>query len=263
MVRGESKMEIEWKGTAALRISCDGQDILFDPFVPLSGSKVPITINDFDGYHTIFITHGHVDHIYSLPEIVKRNPDVRIHCTKTPFRVLKKKGIPEKNLVCIDKNQVIEMGIFRIQTYQGKHAVLPKATWKRLKDIIKNKARKNIFMLFRENAICKENGETLFYQLTTNVQGKEKTIDIMGSMNLCDDIDYPTGADALILPYNGWEDNYLPATYCIERLKSKKVYLDHYDDTFPPLTGPLDLLPIKSKYPNLVQELEYRKVVKL
>lgn len=201
--------------------------------------------------------------LFSLPEIVKRNSGVKIHCTKTPYEVLRKKKISEKNLVCIDKNQVIEMRNYRIQTYQGKHAVLPKVTWKRFKDIIKNKAKKNIFLLFWENAICKENGETLFYQVTTNVQGKEKTISIMGSMNLCDEIDYPTRADALILPYNGWEDNYLPAINCIERLKPKKVYLDHYDDTFPPLTGPLDLLPIKSKYPNLVQELEYRKVVKL
>jgi len=74
----------------------------------------------------------------------------------------------------------------------------------------------------------------------------------MGSMNLRDDIIYPTESDILILPYNGWSDNFPPAVRVIERLKPKKVFLDHYDDAFPPLTSKLDLSPILNKYPGIV-----------
>jgi hypothetical protein len=42
----------------------------------------------------------------------------------------------------------------------------------------------------------------------------------------------------------------------IERLKPKRILLDHYDDTFPPLTMPLDLEPILRKYEGRVKEMQ-------
>lgn len=258
MIKKEGRaMDITWKGTASLVLSGEGQHILFDPFVPLPGSPAPIRLENFDGYNTIFITHGHFDHIYSLPEIVRRNPSVTIYCTATPYAVLQKKGIDPARLVLIRNGQTLEIGNFRVEVFHGKHAVLPKASWHRLRSILTHPARGNLFLLLKENAICKENGETVFYQVTS----KGETVSVMGSLNLRGDVDYPQGSDALILPYNGWEDNYPPAVNCIERLMPKRVYLDHYDDTFPPLTGPLDLAPIKAKYPHLVQELTYDRTI--
>ena len=60
----------------------------------------------------------------------------------------------------------------------------------------------------------------------------------MGSMNLREDEAYPKNADLLVLPYNGWEDNFPPAARIIERLNPKRIVLTHYDDTFPPVTMP-------------------------
>ncbi len=81
----------------------------------------------------------------------------------------------------------------------------------------------------------------------------------MGSMNLRPDEQYPTGDDLLVLPYNGWEDNLPPAVGIIERLQPKRVVLDHYDDTFPPLTMPLDLSPILERFPETVTALALNK----
>ena len=72
----------------------------------------------------------------------------------------------------------------------------------------------------------------------------------MGSMNLKEEIEYPIGSDLLILPYNGWEDNFKPAVKVIESLKPKRILIDHYDDTFPPITMPIDIAPILKKYPK-------------
>lgn len=92
-------MEIKWHGTASIEMKNQTGRILFDPFVPLKGSAVPVKIEDYDGINDIFITHGHLDHIVSLPMIFQRNSGIRIYCTKVPYRTLMKKGIPESNLV--------------------------------------------------------------------------------------------------------------------------------------------------------------------
>ena len=248
-------MRLKWYGTASIEISGKEGKILFDPFVPLNGSVVKTTPEDFDGTTHIFITHGHLDHIASLPEIVKRNPGVKIYCTKTPFRTLLKKEISERNLQLISYNQCLDINGFSIRIYHSRHAELPKVSKERLMYILKSPYRKNIIYLAKEHSICRENDETVLYE----IKSEGKTVLLMGSMNLRDDIDYPEYADALVLPYNGWEDNYLPAVKVIERLKPVRILMDHYDDTFPPLTMPLDLSPILKEYGPRIKAMEYTK----
>ena len=249
-------MKVIWHGTASVEmISLKGDRILFDPFVPLKGSDVPVKIEDFDGFDEILITHGHFDHIISLPEIVRRNPGIRIRCTETPYKTLLKKGVPEENLILIRHGDTIRIGSFTIKAIHGKHAVLPKASVSRISYILRSPVIGNVFFFLRQHHICKENGETVFYE----VECDGKRVCVMGSLNLREDTEYPTEADLLILPYNGWEDNFPPAVQTVERLKPKRILLDHYDDTFPPLTMPLDLSPILEKYRGIVSAMELGK----
>lgn len=245
------RTKIIWHGTASVELISDCGRILFDPFVPLKGSLVPVTIEDFDGFTDIFVTHGHFDHITSLPKIVQRNPKTLIHCTKTPYRTLARKGVDRKNLHLLHYGDTLKVNGFQLSVLHGRHAILPKATLKRLVYILKHPAKGNIPFILRENRVAVENDETVFYKIEAN----EKTICLMGSMNLRDEVVYPVEADLLILPYNGWEDNFAPAVKVIERLKPKRVLLDHYDDTFPPLTMPLDLEPILGKYEGKVKKM--------
>ena len=233
-------MQIIWHGTAAIEIVNTEGQIVFDPFVPLAHSPVPVRIGDFDGMTDIFVTHGHLDHITSIPEIVKRNPRVWVYCTAAPFDTLLKKGVPEKNLYLIQYDDELYVNGFEIHVFHGKHAILPKVGFERLSCALSSPARGNIPFIYRENKVCHENDETVFYQ----IQAEHRTVFLLGSLNLRDDVEYPTGADVLILPYNGWEDNYLPALRVIARLKPKRVLLDHYDDTFPPVSRPVNLDPI-------------------
>ena len=250
------RTKIIWHGTASVELISDFGRILFDPFVPLKGSPVPVNIEDFDGFTDVFVTHGHFDHIASLPEIVKRNPQILIHCTKAPYRTLLRKGVDRKNLHLLHYGDKLTVNGFQISVLHGKHAILPKATIKRLIYILKHPAKGNIPFILRENRVCVEDDETVFYKIEAN----EKTICLMGSMNLRDEIEYPVEADLLILPYNGWEDNFPPAVRVIEQLRPKRVLLDHYDDTFPPLTMPLDLGPILEKYEGKVKEMRMGEV---
>ena len=248
-------MKIIWHGTASVEYVCAEGRILFDPFVPLKGADVPVKIDDYDGFTDIFVTHGHFDHIVSLPMVVKRNPGALIYCTEAPYEALLDKGLSEENLKMIGYNEVMEVNGFKIRTSHGKHAVLPKATPRRLLYMFRHPARSNVPYILRENRVCVENDETLFYQ----IEADGKTVAHMGSMNLRDDVEYPVGADLLVLPYNGWEDNYPPAVKVIDRLQPKRVVLDHYDDTFPPFTKPLDLEPILDHYRGKITALELGK----
>ncbi len=249
-------MKLIWHGTASIEIKASSGRILFDPFVPLNGSDVDVKIEEFDGFTDIFVTHGHLDHIVSIPDIVSRNPQAKIYCTQTPFQTLLKKGVPEENLRVIEYGEKLDIGDFSITAIHGKHAILPKAKPALVWKILTSENRGNLPFIIKENRLCRESDETVFYQI--EVEGK--SISLMGSMNIREDIVYPQNADLLILPYNGWEDNFTPAVDVIERLKPQRVLLDHYDDTFPPLTGKMDLSPIMERYRGLVLPMKLREV---
>ena len=53
-------MDLIWHGTAAMEVVCGQGKILFDPFVPLKGSPVKVSIDEFDGFSDIFVTHCHL-----------------------------------------------------------------------------------------------------------------------------------------------------------------------------------------------------------
>lgn len=252
-------MDLVWHGTASVEMRCDKGRILFDPFIPLKGADKRVGIEEYDGIRDIFVTHGHFDHISDLPEIAGRNPDVCIYCTRAPYRTLLKKGVPVKNLRTISFGEVLHAAGFTIRVLQGKHAILPWRSPRRWSYVLRSGHRDNLPHILRENLVCREMGETVFYR----IEEDGAVVDLMGSLNLREDMHYPAGADLLILPYNGWEDNYRPAVQVIERLQPKKILLDHYDDTFPPLTMPLDLDPILNRYGKRIRAAAYGMVVHL
>ena len=57
---------------------------------------------------------------------------------------------------------------------------------------------------------------------------------------------YPTGADLMVLPYQGTSDLLTPAAAVIDRLKPRAVLLDHWDDAFPPVSSAVDTSDIHS-----------------
>ena len=245
-----------WHGTASIEAICAEGKLLFDPFVPLKHAPVKVRLEEFDGFSHIFITHCHIDHVTDLPRIVKRNPEVIIHGTQVTYDTMLKKGIPGKNLALLRYGDQCTVNGFTVRVYHGKHAILPKADWKRIWSWIKSPARWNMPHIIKEFIACQEQDETVFYQL----EADGKTVSLMGSMNLRDDVTYPIQADLLVLPYNGWEDNLPPALSIIDRLQPQRILLDHCDDTFPPLTSSVDLSSIIEKNAGLTEPMQLRKV---
>ena len=245
-------MYVTWHGTATREAGCAAGRLLFDPFVPLAGTKSCVTIGDFDGFTHILVTHGHFDHISCIPAVVRRNPSARVYCTQTPLKTLHKKGVPWKSLILICPGQILHINGFAVHVFAGRHARLPWFSPVRAIHALKSPFRYNLPYIFKEHLICREHDETVFYHL----EAENKSISVMGSLNLRDDVEYPSEADLLVLPYNGWAENFLPAVKSITRLKPKRVVLDHYDDTFPPISMTPDLLPLLNRYGSMVSAME-------
>ena len=125
----------------------------------------------------------------------------------------------------------------RARLYQGRHCafdlpiilgtVLRPAFFGHLGDVLR---------LQRLRRDYPENGEILFYEFSEG----DKRLQVMGSLNLDADTAYPTGADALVMAFQGRSDIDRYALPFVERLRPKRVLLDHYDDAFPPMSADVD-----------------------
>ncbi len=233
-------MTITWYGTASILITADDESIIFDPYLKrlLKCQETPEQFNQrlnaFQGQKNVFITHGHFDHLGSITQIYK-NVGCKIFLTKSPYKRLIKEGINREKLTLISANkEIILSDTFKIRTFPGKHVKL------KTSDMIKQTfSLRHLSHPLRKLALsidyCKyhENGEILFYEIIA----EGKRIQIMGSANLSDNVDYPKNADLLILPHQGRSDIDEQNKKIIERLMPKRVLIDHYDDSFPPYSA--------------------------
>ena len=236
-------MKLRWSTTAAFTLTQGETTIAFDPFMglPLKKRWPPMGDSPFQGASAVFVTHGHFDHILELPALCAGS-NGPIYATATPCRTLRKHGVPAERLRVIGPGQAVDAGPFHVTAYQGRHCrfdrplvrqtVLSPRLWRHLL---------RGFRLLRYLIEYPERGETLFYE----VRGGTRRVQIMGSLGLCPNGAYPTGADALILPYQGRSDLVEYAWPLVARLAPKAVYLDHYDDSFPPLTTDIDTRPFQ------------------
>ena len=242
-------MEIKWFGTASFAMKTENTKIIFDPFVPLLGSKVPIKLNDYLDYEYIFITHGHFDHIGSLKKIYKKNKKIKIYCTETPYKVLNKRGISNDNLIKIKPNDIIELCDFKIRAYQSKHIDYdPNAVMKMVTSLRSYKYLYNVPLIIYKHNVSRENGEILMF----DVEVEKQRIAIMGSLNYDENVDYPNGYDLFIMPYQGKKDLLNAALEVINVLKPKCIMLSHFDNTFPPVSKKVDTLDIENALKDVI-----------
>ena len=231
-------MQLTWYGTAALILEEDGTSIAFDPFC---GLKLNETIHSghlsagelgLTKIENVFITHGHFDHIAWIPAIYKNAP-VKLWCTQTPYNTMLREGMRPEQMQVIRPGETINVGPFTVTAYQSRHCKFD------LPVIVKTVFRSALFghpvylfRLLKMFLFYPENKEILLYEVLC----AGKRIQIMGSLNLSADVEYPTGADMLILPFQGRSDLEKCGLSIVRRLKPGKVFLDHYDDSFPPIS---------------------------
>jgi len=246
-------IKIKWFGTAAILIDLNGMKILFDPFITMNNKLYKPPIEEFAAADVIFVTHGHFDHIYDIPLILNEaNTKAKVYCTATPRETLISKGVEKERIHTITAGDFLSLGAIEVRVLKGKHISFDMGL------IIKTILNPRIFTYWsnlswiaKENKNYDEAGETVIYDIIVF----NKRILLMGSLNLEENIEYPKGVDLLILPFQGRSDLSTYAIPFIQRLEPKKVLLDHFDDSFPPISSSVDTLPfvklMREKFPAI------------
>jgi len=246
-------MRLKWYGTATILLEQDKTRLLFDPFIPLSDSTLFPPMNEFSEIEHILVTHGHPDHISSIPTIIGHcAKDAVVYCTGKPRECLIAKGVSKGRIQEINPGDVFRTGSVEVRVLKGKHIIFD--TKLLIKTFLSRRILKywsNFRYLLRENKRCIEGGETVIYE----VFSEKKRIVIMGSLNLDKDTEYQKGADLLVLPLQGRSDICNYSMFVIDCLQPKKVMLDHFDDAFPPISSAVDTEPfislMREKHPGV------------
>ncbi|MBQ6020765.1 MAG: MBL fold metallo-hydrolase [Clostridia bacterium] len=235
-------MKITWYGTATVGIDDGETKLLFDPFVRMN-RRIPTTpLEGFAGFDAIFVTHGHFDHIYSIPALLKIDGDVRVYCTETPKNTLVGKGAPADRIDVIKPGDELRVGNFTVKVWKFRHIVFDPVY------ILTVAPKCTVFFpkLFWQTYTNKKfpsKGEIVAYE----IEGGGKRVFLTGSFRDTPEIEYPKNADLLVLANGG--SIFVPEKTAgfIAKYTPKAILVDHFDNAFPPVTRNLDLTRLKKR----------------
>lgn len=244
-------IRITWKGTATFVLEAAGERILFDPFVQIRGGENLGSIDEFLGEETIFITHGHFDHLCRVPQILEEG-DATVFCTARPAKTLEQYTQETDRVAQIRVGDIIPIGDIRIRVLKGKHIEFQmKRIFDTMTPLRVLRHWRNMPFLLWANREFQEGDETVAFE----IKAEGKRVLLLGSLALDERESYPTGADLLILPYSGNNDLVGEADRIIDRLRPKRILLSHFDDAFPPMSRSVDTREFKKmmerKWPGI------------
>lgn len=224
-------MKITWYGTATIGIDDGKTKLLFDPFVRMNKRIETTPVEGFAGFDAALVTHGHFDHIYSIPELAKVDKNVPIYCTETPKQTLMGEGVPEDRFRTFEPDDVIKIGDFTIRPRRFRHIVFDPV-------YILSVMPQSIIMFprllwqARMNRKMTEGGEIVAFE----IEAHGKKIFLTGSFREYPGEVYPDDIDLLILANGG--SVFVPekTRKFIDRYQPKKIFVDHFDNAFPPVT---------------------------
>lgn len=244
-------MKITWFGTASLLIENAESRVLIDPFLPLKGAENHPSLLDYQKEDSILITHGHIDHLGSIPKILLHS-DATVYCSTTPAATLEKKNADSDQIVIIRPGDILYFGEIKAAVLPGKHIRFDSRLIRHT--LCSPRVLRyfpNFLSLLFWNHTFTEGNETLTYL----IEAGGKKVLVLGSLALNETADYPKYVDMLILPYQGATDLVSAALSVIARIEPRSVLLDHFDDAFPPISRQIDTKPLrktlKEQYPEL------------
>ncbi len=254
---------LTWFGTNSFLLETPGTSLLVDPFLGMPGAEHPLHVHDFTQAGTrhavrdILITHCHFDHLSSVPAILAEHPAV-VYCTECGIPALKAAGCSTENVIVISPGDEFAIDDIQVKVYQGRHIHFDsKLVRETLAPSHLASNAKNLPQIIRLSQAYREKHETLVYELTGKSEADCTPIRMvfLGSLSLDATESYPTGADYLVLPYQGSSHLVDFAREVIRQLEPKCVIASHFDNSFPPISQRVGLSELKrlmvSEFPQV------------
>ena len=252
MIKGDVEMKITWYGTATIGIDDGETKIIFDPFVRMNNRIETTPVEGFAGFDSVFVTHGHLDHIYSIPDLLKVDENVPVYCTETPKKTLVGRGAPEERINVIAPGDVINVGKFKVTVWKFRHIVFDPF-------YILTVVPKCVVMFPRlfwqayMNRKMPEGGEIVAYE----IENEGKKIFLTGSFREAPEIEYPKNVDLFVLANGG--SIFVPEKTkdFIDKTAPQRILVDHFDNAFPPVTRNVGVKRLKKTVNSNHPEIKF------
>ena len=232
-------MEVKWLGTATVLLINGDDKILIDPYLAKYDK------NAFDFYHfnytdisAIFITHPHLDHFADISFFVRKT-NCPIYVNRKGIETARKNGLNMSRFREVKQYETVNIGSLKITAYPGRHIHFDaKQKFDTVRRVFQNKMLKQAISIAIQHlaySIAKDD------VLDFYIKSENENVFVMGSAETHPSVYYPKDIEMLILPYQGRSDMCKHATMIVKKLKPKKIFLDHFDDAFPPISKNVNL----------------------
>ncbi len=245
-------MKLTWYGTATIGLDDGETKLLFDPFVRMNRRIETTPVEGFSGFDAVLVTHGHLDHIYSIPALMEADKNVPVYCTETPKKTLVSRGAPEERINVIRPGDTLAFGAFTVKVWQFRHIVFDPIY---ILTVVP-KCAVMLPQLFRQaylNHKMPEAHEIVAYEIT---HGGKKLF-LTGSFRDTPSVEYPKDVDLLVLANGG--SVFVPEKTkgFIDKYTPKAILVDHFDNAFPPVTRNVSVKRLKRTVAKAHPEIRF------
>ncbi len=232
-------MKIKWLLTAGFEILTENNKILIDPYISRPKNAVPqlkTKISDLKNANMVFLSHGHFDHAFDLPEILK-DTNIKLYCSKQVEEMLiNDHKVDKNNIQSVKGGDILNFDPdFKVTVVKSKHIKFNSSLI--LKKIFSGKVFKTKKMTgsgLREVFKWKK-GDILGFLFEFN-NGK-KLLHFGSGGYFKEEIDkLPKEIEYFLGPVAGRSDVDKVLAKLTGLIKPKTIIPHHFDDFFPPIS---------------------------
>ncbi len=226
-------MRIKWYGTASLLLESGDTRLLIDPYLKSYNKTLyQIPMDEAKTAQAIFITHPHLDHFGDVAAFTE-DAVIPVFVSENGIRHAEKLKMDTDGMISYSVNEEIKIGNFTVHTYQSRHCVFDVATVLRVVFAPRTWLHAVSCLKLCHHALQYKLHEDVY---ALHISDGRKSVVVLGSAGMEENVSYPQGADLLVFPYQGRSRMHKYLVRFLEAFRPKRVMADHFDDAFPPLT---------------------------
>lgn len=241
-----------WFGTAAFEVRFDSTVVWIDPYLSRNAQARPVVEmqpGDVQEADLIFLTHGHSDHAFDVPAIVRRT-GASVYASTVACDTLRRAGVLDSHLRSLDGGETITFEHFTVEVIPSLHVkfdlpLLAKTLWQARSALAANLG------LLRDWPP----GQVLGYHFTL-VGGF--TFCHFGSAGYDPDLIERLCPDVALIPLQGNTHIHRIAAEMTALIQPKIVIPHHWDDFYPPISQMVPVEPFAQAVAELSPATEVR-----